>query len=189
MRAQGRQRRRGHGGGGPQEGAPVALEGHGDEHGQGAVLSAGEHGRLGLAQVRKRFDGQQIAAGILRGARLLGEELVGLLEGELAHGLQQRAQRPDVAGDVARPGLAGAGGGSGEDLVHRGAALELAPVGPKGVAGDNLGTCLDVEAVDGADLLRGAQVEEVGHHTRAGDASGLHHRAHAAVEEQEGLAS
>ena len=168
-----------------EEGASVLLEGHRDEDRQRRVLLAGEHGSLGLAQVCDGLDEQQVATSGLGGDRLLGKELVGLLEGKLAHRLQKRTRGADVTGNVARAGSAGARSRGGKDLCDSCAALKLAAVGAKGVGGDDLRTCIDVLAVDGGDVIWVRDVEQVGDHAGLGQARSLHHRAHRPVEDEE----
>ena len=185
--AEGGERCGGHLGRGPQEGAPVLVEGHRDKDGQVGVLLGGEQRGLRLGEVGHRLDDEEVGPGRIGRAHLLGKELVGIVEGERAHGLQERTGRSDVGCHVACARCAGTTDGRGKDFVNRRGLAELGAVGTKGVGGDHLGACRHVRGVDLGDLLRVGQAQELGD-LSCRQATSLQLRAHGTVKQQEVLA-
>ena len=112
MRAHAREHLRRHFRRRAQKRAPILAEGHGGEHRQVAVLLSRQQRRLRLAQIGHGLDQHHIATGSGDGAHLLGEQVVRLIEAHGSHGLQKRARRADVAGDVRGTGGTRAFGGS-----------------------------------------------------------------------------
>ncbi len=147
-----REGHRGHLGRGAQEGAAVLGKGHGHKDGQVGVLLHGEKCGLGLGQVGHGLDDKEVGA--RRGGRLglLGKEVVGVVEGQGAHGLQELAGGADVCGHVAGARLARAGDGGLEDLLDRGGVAQLVAVGAKGVGGGDVCAGGHVGGVDVGDL-------------------------------------
>ena len=172
---------------GAQEGASVLLEGHRDEGGEARVLTRGEQGRLGLREVRHGLYDKEVRPGRLCGTHLPGEELVGVVEGERAHGRKELTRRPQVSRHVAGARGAGAGHGRRKDLLHRGGVTELGRVGAEGVGGHHVGTGRDVGGVHVRHHLRVREAQELGQ-LPGGEPARLELRAHGAVDEQKRVA-
>ena len=187
LHAQGRQRHGADLGTRAQEGAAVLAERHGGHHGQLGALKAGKHRRLGLKQVGHGLDDEEVGAGNLGGTRLLGKEVVRLVEVHGAQGLEQSADGADVGGHIAGARLARARDGGREHVLHAGGVSQLVGVGAERVGRDDVGTRLHVGAVDGRDGLGMREVEQLGQ--LAGlEARLLQHGAHRPVEHEKILA-
>ena len=181
--SQGRKRKGGHFGARAQKGAPVLFEGHRREYRKVGLLFAGEDGGLHLEQIGHRLDDEEVGPVGGRRASLFGEELVGVVEGVGAHGLEQSAAGADVGGHVAGSRPLGAPNGRFEDGIDRRGPVELEGVRPEGVGRHDFAACGDVGAMHGLDLLGLRDAQELGQ--LAGFEPGaLEHRAHSAVEEQ-----
>ncbi len=189
-RAQRRQRGCGDSRRSAEEGAAVLPEAHGGEHGQRGLLHGGEHGRLRLQQIGHGLHHDEIAAGRLGRSGLLSEDVVGLVEGEAAQGCEQAARGTDIPGNQRR---AGGPGHLDRRRVHLGhrrpRSRQLQAVRAEGVGGDALGTRFHVLVLDGGDLVGMRQVQHIGVLVHLRQPRLLHEGAHAAVEEQEVLAS
>ena len=178
---------RGHLGRGAQEGAAVLGKGHGHKDGQIGVLLHGEKGGLGLGQVCHGLDDKEIGAGRGCRARLAGKELVGVVEGQGTHGLQELAGGANVGGHVANARLACAGNSGLEDLFDRGGVAEFLGIGAKGVSGGDVCAGGHVGGVDVGNLCRVGEAQKLGK-LAGGQAALLQLGAHAAVEDQKLLA-
>ena len=125
-----------------------------------------QQGGLGLIQVGHGLNDRQIRPGGRAGHSHLPEDLVGLLEAQAAHGLQQLPQGTHVqGGPSAGPGagLPGQAHSRAHHLFHAAAGIrQLEPVSPEGVGVHHLAARLQVLPVDGAHQLRVAQVEQLG---------------------------
>ena len=187
--AERRQRRGGDGRRRAEEGPAVLAEGHGGEHRQRRAFHRSEHGSLGFQQVGHGFHDDEIAARRLGGAGLFGEDIEGLVEGEGAQRLEQRAGRPDVAGHQRRSGRPRVGRSRRVHLGHRGiGARELQAVGAEGVGGDAVGASFHVLTLDGYDGLGVREVQQIRHRVDGMETGRLDESAHAAIEQQVGAA-
>ena len=170
-----------------QERAAILCEGHRAEDGQIGVVFGGEHRGLRLGEVGHGLDDEEVCPGGIGSADLLGEELVGLIEGAGAHGGQELACGADVGGNVRGPARLRAGDGCGEDLLDGGGIAQLGGVGTEGVGGHHVGAGLHVCRMDGANLVGIGEAEQLGQ-LAGGKAALLQLRAHSAVEHEDLLA-
>ena len=167
-----------------QEGAAVLTERHGRHHGQLGTLKAGKHRRLGLKQVGHGLDNEEVGAGSPGGKRLLGKEVVRLVEVHGAQGLEQSADGTDVGSHVAGARLARARDSGREHVLHAGGVAQLVGVGAERVGRDDVGARLHIGAMDGRDGLGMREVKQLGQ--LAGlEARLLQHGAHRPVEHEE----
>ena len=177
------------------ERAVVFLEGHGHEDGEIAVLFRREDGRFGFLKVRHGLDDHKVR--VPSGLHDLGEEVIGLLEGERAGGGQELPQRADVEGGQRFPaGCPGFGSGKclrgflreadgrTDKLGHRIlCSLKLQPVRAEGIGINNIRTCFKIAAVKPKNPFRLLDIQ--GFRNRAhGHTETLQHRARAAVEKK-----
>lgn len=106
------------------EAAAILSKGHRRKDRQGSVLDAGEQRRLGLEQIGEGFEEDEVAAGLVSRAGLLGKDVVGLTEGERAQRRKQLAGGTDISGNQLRTCLACDARCGGVELVD-------ARVGPR----------------------------------------------------------
>ena len=109
----------------PRNVRPVSPKVMVAKNGKIRVLDGGEDGSLGLAQVGHGLDDDEVAARRIRGTHLLGEQIVGVVEGEGTEGSYQLPCRPDVACDVASPRIAGDAGSRRVNLLDARLARKL----------------------------------------------------------------
>ena len=138
-------------GGGPEEGAPVRLKGHGGKDGQARLLLYGEHRSAHLGEVGHGLDDDEIRPGLLGGARHAGKLAVRLVKAHRAERPQQRAERPDIARNVARSRSPCGRDSRRVYLLRLRGVTELEGIGAKGVGGDHLRAGLDVGGVHALD--------------------------------------
>ena len=169
---------------GAQEGPSVLVEGHGHEGGQVGVLEAGEKRRARLGEVGHRLDDEEVGTCGVRGADLLGKELVGVIKGKGAHWLEELPRRAEVRRHVARARGLRAGDGRREDLLDRGLPSELGAARAEGVGGHDLGASGDVGRMDPCDQVGIGEGEQLGGVARL-EAERLELRAHGPVQKQE----
>ena len=187
MRAHARKHLRGHFRRRAQKRAPILAEGHGGEHRQIAVFPSSQQRRLRLAQVGHGLDQHHIAAGGGNGAHLLGEQVVSLFEAHGSHGFQQRTRRTDIAGDVRGAGGTSAFGSRTIHVLDACGTFQLQSVGTERVRGDDLGSRIDIGLMNGRDVVRMREVEQLGDLPSIGKAPLLQLRAHGPVHHQEVL--
>ena len=169
---------------------PVKVKGHGDKHRQRAALLCRQQRRLGLVQVGHGLNDNEIGPGLYTGVHHLPEQLVGPLEGEAPHGLQQLTQGANVQSHL-RPGpvhgVLGQSDGRPHYLLHRvSRGGQLAGVCPEGVGVDHLRPRRCVVPVYPGNTRGVRQVQQLG------DAAGeqpplLEDGAHSAVQNQESV--
>ena len=184
--AQRGERHRGHLGRGAQKRPSVPRKRHGHEGGQVGVLPHGQECGLSLGKVCHGLDDEEVRAGGGGGTSLAGKQLVGVVEGQRAHGLQELPGGADVRGDVAGPRPAGTGHGGIEDLLHRRRRAELVLVSAKGVGGDHVCAGGHIGGVNPRHLFGVSEAEKLGQ-LAGGKAALLELRTHGAVEHEEVL--
>ena len=175
----------GAGGGAAQEGAPRGLIGHGHQHRQAGVLSGRQQGGPGLLEVGHGLNGDQVRPCRRAGLHHLGKDVHRLFKLQGAGGLQQLADGAHVQGhQPPAPGrLPGHRDGGGDHLRHRPSAVgQLLPVGSEGIGIHDLGSGIQIGAVDLPQPLRVLQGGRLRRRPN-GQAPGLEHGAHAAVQQ------
>ncbi len=182
--AEGRERHGGDLGRRTQERAAVLSERHGHEDRQVGVLAHGEKGRLGLGKIGHGLDDEQVGARLGGGTRLLRKELVRVVEGQRAHGLEELARRADVGRNVADPRPAGTANGRLKDLLHRRRVAELLAVRAERVRRRHVRSGGHVSCVDIAYLVRVGKAQEL-RELAGREPALLELCAHGAVEDEE----
>ena len=146
------------------------------------MLLRGEDRGFRLVEVGHGLDDDKVS--LPAGFDGLGEDVVGLLEGEGSRRLEQLADRADVERDLragAFGGFAGIFDGGADQLSHGVAGGgHLEAVGAEGVGVDDIASVFDVAAVDVDDPFRLFDVERLGNRAER-HALGLEHGAHGAV--------
>lgn len=137
--------------------------------------------RSAMVSMMKRSAPAAVAARAWR-----AKQLVGVVEGERPHGLEELPRRADVRGDVAGPRPAGTGHGGIEDLLHRRRRAELVLVSAKGVGGDHVCAGGHIGGVNLRHLFGVSEAEKLGQ-LAGGKAALLELRTHGAVEHEEVL--
>ena len=180
----------GAGGGAAQEGPPCGLIGHGHQHRQVGVLLGRQQGGPGLLEVGHGLNGDQVGPRRRAGLHHLGKDVHRLFKLQSAGGLQQLADGAHIQGhQPPAPGrLPGSSDGGGDHLCHCSSTVgQLLPVGPEGIGINDLGSGVQIGAVDLPQPLRVLQGSRLRRRPH-GQAPGLEHSAHAAVQ-QDGAAS
>ena len=188
IRTQGGERDRSGLGRGAQERAAVLPKGHGHKRRQVGVLAHGEKRRLGLGQVGHGLDHKEVRSGGIGSTHLLGKEVICVVKGKRAHGLEKLARGTKVRCHIAGTGIARTGHRRREDLAHARSATKLGRIGAKGVGGHDLGSGSDVGSVHLADLVGVGQAEQL-RQLSGRKPTGLQLRAHGTVKEQELLST
>ena len=148
------------------EGTAPALEAHRGKDRQGAVFFGGQDGGFQLVQVGHRLQKDEVGTGCRACTDDLGELGIGILKAQGACGNQQLTQGADVqrhqcAGSIG--GLAGAGDGCRDDILHRmAAACQFFCVGAKGVCQQDISPGVGIVGVDGRQYVRHFQRGQLG---------------------------
>jgi len=167
------------------EGRAFLVEGERDDDGQlREGLDRGDRGP-GLVERGHRLEQEQVHAAFDEAFRLLAVGGDGLVEADVAEGLERLAQRSDRArhqGLALRGGPSDAGALAVDlgDLVLEAVGAELEAVGPERVGLDDLRSRLDVLLVHALDEAGVGEVQLVEAPVHE-DAAGVQHRAHGAV--------
>ena len=189
IRPQSLQGQGGTGGGAAQEGPPRGLISHGHQHRQAGALPGSQQGGPGFLKVGHGLNGDQVGPRRRAGLHHLGKDVHRLFKLQGAGGLQQLADGAHVQGHQPPvPGrLPGHGDSGGDHLRHRSSAVgQLLPIGPEGIGIHDLSAGVQIGAVDLPQPLRVLQGSRLRRRPH-GQAPGLEHGAHAAVQ-QDGAA-
>ena len=174
----------------PHEGPARGLKGHGDPDGKIGVLSGGQDGGLHLVQVAHGLKDHQVRAGLLPGHYHLPKNVIGLIEGQAAQGLQQLADGAHIQGHLHRTVSGGGSGGADPpgDQLPRGVAafFHLETVRPEGVGVEDIASGLHVLTLDGGDRLWMGQVPGL-RQLPHGKPRCLEHGAHGTVQQDDSV--
>ena len=172
-----------------EEGRAVRLEAHRCEYGQPGIFLRRYDGGLEFVEVRKGFEQYEVRALALSGADDFRKHIDGLVEFEVARGLEHAAARADVERGVP----AAVSVSRGPRVAHSGAhyagerssgLFGLEAVRAEGVRENHVGPRFEVFLMYRRYLAGRGQVQRLRHGPEL-EAAALEHRPHSAVEEQD----
>ncbi len=168
------------------KGAPVFLEGHGDQNGQIGVFLRRKQGGFRFIEIGHGFDHDQVC--VLSRFYHRRKSLICLFKGQSSQGFEKLSQRANVQGtEAVRGGYAHIADRRLNDVFQGIAGTgKFVGIGSEGVGIDNVAPCPGVVAVHRLNQVRVGDVQQFGNGPGF-HAPFLQHGAHGTVEDHKGF--